>query len=342
MSDLINRQWCLAKHPVGLIKKSDFTWVEEEVVDLDENEILVRNIYLSLDPANRGWVNPANVPSYVKPVEIGTVMRSIGVGVVEESKNSQFKKGEIITGLLGWQDYLISNGSGLRSLDPRPKSVPLTGHLNVFGMIGLTAYFGLLDIGKPKQGEVLVVSAAAGAVGSLVGQIGKIKDCRVIGIAGTYEKCNWITNDLGFDAAINYKTETVYNRLKELCPDGVDIYFDNVGGRILDDVLGNIRMKARIIICGLISAYNVTKPVPGPYNFVKILTKRAKIQGFIVTDYFVRMNEGLSNLMKWYNDGKLKYREEIIEGLEEAPSAINKLFDGTNKGKLIIKVSEEP
>jgi len=344
MEQTINRQWRLVNHPRGLIKESDFSWHEEEIPLLKDGEVLVRNIYLSLDPANRGWINPANAPHYVKPVSIGDVMRGICIGVIEESNITQFEKGEIVTGLFGWQDYFISDGKNLTSLSlfPRPEDASLSIYLNVFGMIGLTAYFGLLDIGKPKEGETLVVSAAAGAVGSLVGQIGKLKGCRVIGIAGTAEKCNWMTKELGFDAAINYKIDSIRKRIKELCPNGVDIYFDNVGGEILDIVLGVINLNARIVICGMISIYNSTKPVPGPYNFPRIITKRALIQGFIVTDYFGRMAEALMDLMTWYSEGKLKYREHIIDGLENAPTVINKLFNGSNKGKLIIKISEEP
>lgn len=344
MKQAKNRQWRLASHPIGLIKDSDYNWHEETIPDLKDGEVLIRNIYLSLDPANRGWINPASAPHYIKPVSIGDVMRGICIGVIKESNNSQFEKGEIVTGLFGWQDYFISDGKNLTSLKlfPLPEKAPLSIYLNVFGMIGLTAYFGLLDIGKPKERETLIVSAAAGAVGSLVGQIGKLKGCRVIGIAGTEEKCSWITKELGFDTAINYKTESVRGRLKELCPNGIDIYFDNVGGEVLDAALGELNLHARVVICGMISIYNSTKPVPGPYNFARIITKRALVQGFIVTDYFDQMNEALRDLMSWYSDGKLKYREHIVDGLENAPTAINKLFDGSNKGKLIIKISEEP
>lgn len=208
-------------------------------------------------------------------------------------------------------------------------------------MIGITAYFGLLDIGKPREGDTLVISAAAGAVGSLVGQIGLIKGCRVIGIAGTKEKCNWITAELGYDGAINYKTESVDERLKELCPDGIDIYFDNVGGEILDTVLKHINLHARIPICGMISLYNVTVRPSGLQNYTQIIIKRALIQGFIVSDYYKRMTEAFVDLMQWFSEGKIQYREDIVEGLENAPRAINKLFDGTNKGKLIIKIAEE-
>ncbi|MHA2053102.1 MAG: NADP-dependent oxidoreductase [Candidatus Hodarchaeales archaeon] len=344
MTQLINRQWRLKSHPVGYIKETDFEWLEELVPELQEGELLIRNIYLSLDPANRSWVNPSRVSHYVKPVGLGDVMRGITIGVVEKTRNTKYEVGAIVSGLLGWQDYAISNGRGLSNLSLLLKSadVPLSAFLNIFGMIGLTAYFGLLDIGQPKEGETLVVSAAAGAVGSLVGQLGKIIGCRVIGIAGTAEKCDWLLNTLGFDGAINYKKESVYESVKKLCPDGVDIYFDNVGGEILDAVLGNIALHGRIIICGMISMYNATKSVAGPSNFAKTITKRVKIQGFIVSDYFKRTIEALPDLFNWFNEGKLIYREDIVEGLENAPIVINRLFNGTNKGKLIIKISEEP
>ena len=304
-----------------------------------EGEILVRNILLSLDPANRGWV--MEVKSYVPPVAIGEVMRGITIGVVEKSRHGNFQVGDIVQGILGWQDYAISDGSGLTRL-PRDPSLPLTIFLGLFGIIGPTAYFGLLDIGKPKSGETLVVSAAAGAVGSLVGQIGKIKGCRVVGIAGTSEKCNWIKETLGFDAAINYKTERVRKSLQKHCPDGIDVYFDNVGGEILDAVLGLINVKARIVICGMISLYNVTKPPTGPYNFRSILTQRARVEGLIVLDYMNRFQEAIEDLGKWLAEGKIQYRVDVVDGLENAPSAINKLFDGSNKGKLIVKVSDAP
>jgi len=242
--------------------------------------------------------------------------------------------------MLGWQEYLISDGTGLTVL-PKELPVPLTAHFGLFGHIGLSAYFGLLDIGKPKAGETLVVSAAAGAVGSLVGQIGKIIGCRVVGIAGTDEKCHRLTDELGFDAAINYKKESVFRRLKEHCPNGIDVYFDNVGGNILDTVLALINIRARIVICGLISQYNAEKPVPGPYNYGNILIKRARVEGFIVLDYFDRAEEAISKLAAWYAEGKIKYRVDVVEDLRKAPETMNRLFDGSHSGKLIIKVSEE-
>ncbi len=288
MGEKINHKWCLVRCPIGLIKISDFEWREEPISQLGANEILVRIIYLSLDPANRGWVTEGK--SYVPPVEIGAVMRGITIGVVEKSNNSAFQDGDIVQGMLGWQEYADTDGKGLTKLSVDP-SFPLTAYLGLFGIVGPTAYFGLLEIGNPKKGETLVVSGAAGAVGSLVGQIGKIKDCRVVGIAGSDEKCRWINEKLGFDAAINYKTESVPERLQELCPNGIDVFFDNVGGKTLDAVLSLINVGARVVICGMISQYNAVKPVPGPYNFRTILTQRARVEGFIVLDYTDRYDE---------------------------------------------------
>jgi NADPH-dependent curcumin reductase CurA len=335
----INHQWCLSSRPVGLIKESDFVWREVALGKIKEGQVLIRVIYLSIDPTYRGWVR--ETASYLPPVQIGEVMRGLAIGIIEESRHPEYSSGDLVQGLLGWQEYCIANGEGLTIL-PKNLPIPLTAHFGLFGHIGLSAYFGLLDIGKPKPGETLVVSAAAGAVGSLTGQIGKISGCRVIGIAGTDKKCQWLTDELGFDAAINYKTESVLKKLKEHCPNGIDIYFDNVGGEILDASLALINLKARIVICGLISQYNAERPVPGPYNFANILVKRARVEGFIVLDYFDRADEAISKLAGWLAEGKIKYRVDIIEGLKNAPEAVNKLFDGSHSGKLMIKVSDEP
>ncbi|MGA9770673.1 MAG: NADP-dependent oxidoreductase [Blastocatellia bacterium] len=339
MTAKINRQWRLAARPVGMLKESDFQLTESLVPTPGEGEILIRNIYLSLDPTNRGWAN--DVDTYLPAVQIGDVMRGGAIGIVEQSRNTNFQEGAIVSGLLGWQNYAASDGKGVTVL-PRLPGVPLTAFMGLFGHIGLTAYYGLLDIGKPKAGETLVVSAAAGAVGSLVGQIGKIAGCRVIGIAGGEEKCRWITEELGFDAAIDYKAEPVLEGLKKHCPKGIDVYFDNVGGEILDAVLSLINLRARISLCGLISQYNATKPVPGPYNFAQILIKRARIEGFIVMDYSSRAQEAMTELGKWFMEGRIKYRVDVVDGIEQASRAVNKLFDGSNKGKLIVKLSEEP
>lgn len=335
----MNRQWRLAARPEGLIKKLDFEWREDTIPSPGEGQVLIRNIYLSIDPTYRVWMNESE--SYMPPVAIGEVMRGGAVGIIEQSRNSEFEVGDIVQGLLGWQDYAVDDGTGIVKL-LKDASIPMTHYLGLFGGNGLAAYFGLLDIGQPKEGETLVVSAAAGGVGSLVGQIGKIKGCRVIGIAGSDEKCDWITSELGFDAAINYKKEEVSEDLNRHCPDGIDIYFDNVGGEILEDVLDQINLHARIAICGMISQYNDSEPVYGPCNFVNILYKRARIEGFIVLDYLDRVMEAMTDLGTWLFEGKLQYRVDIVDGLENAPKAVNMLFDGSNRGKLIVKLSEEP
>lgn len=338
----INRQLRLASRPVGDIKESDFEYREESIPSPKEGEVLVRSIYLSLDPTNRIWMS--DMEQYMPPVEIGEVMRGVIIGVVEESKNQNFKHGDLVSGLLGWQDYVIAEGDSGFSLTrlPDPLPCPLTAFMGPLGLTGCTAYFGLLDIGQIKVGETVVVSAAAGAVGSIVGQIAKIKGCRVVGITGSNEKCRWLVEELGFDAAINYKTVDLESAIAQACPDGIDVYFDNVGGSILDAVLTKINLYARIPLCGLISTYNATEPVPGPYNYSKILMNRVRVQGFIILDYIPRWSEAISDLGQWLNQGKIKYALEVIEGLENAPKAILKLFDGNKKGKLIVKVSEEP
>ncbi len=338
MAESVNHLWRLAARPVGMVKNSDFKWHEEPVPAPAEGELLVRNIYLSLDPGNRGWLR--DIKSYMPPVAIGEVMRGITIGVVEKTSHADFKEGDIVQGMLGWQEYALSDGTGLTVL-PKNSSVPLTAYLGMLGFIGMTAYFGLLYVGQPKPGETLVVSAGAGAVGSLVGQIGKIKGCRVVGIAGTEEKCGWIRDTLGFDGAVNYKQESVPDGLQKACPDGIDLYFDNVGGEILDAVLALINVKARIVVCGTLSQANAVDLVPGPYNFRNILTQRARMEGFIFTDYLKHAPTAMNDLGKWMAEGKLQYRVDIVDGLEKAPAAINKLFDGSNKGKLIVKISEE-
>lgn len=336
MTDRINRQVRLAARPEGMIKASDFKLTEAAVPELKDGEFLIRCHYLSLDPTNRIWIT--DVESYLPPVGIGEVMRGGGVGIVEESKHPGFSVGDQVQGMFGWQDYAVSTGPGISKLPNNP-AIPLTAYLGLFGHIGLTAYYGLLDIAHPKAGETLVVSAAAGAVGSLVGQIGKIVGCHVVGIAGSDAKCKWIVDDLGFDSAINYKTEDVYKALKQHCPNGIDVYFENVGGKILDAVMAQMNLRARISVCGLISQYNATEPVPGPYNFAAILSKRARIEGFIVLDYMNRAEEAFAEMGKWLMAGKLKYKVDVVDGLEKAPTAINMLFEGANQGKLVVKVA---
>ena len=335
----MNHQWLIAARPEGLVKESDFRWNEAPVSALSEGQVLVRTVYLSLDPTNRIWMNEAE--SYLPALALGDVMRGGAIGVVEESKHPGFASGDLAQGLLGWQEYAAIPGAALTKL-PKGLPLPLTAFFGVLGHIGLTAYFGLLDIGQPKPGETLVVSTAAGAVGSLVGQIGKIKGCRVVGLTGSDEKCQWIKNELGYDAAINYKKENVRKSLERACPEGIDIYFDNVGGGILEAVLNLINLRARISVCGMISQYNSGKqPMPGPSNLAMLIMKRARMEGFLVTDYLPRAEEAFSALMGWMAQGKLKYRVDVVEGLQNAPQALQKLFDGSNTGKLIVQVGKE-
>jgi len=331
-----NRQWRLVARPIGLFKESDFEWREEALPVPRAGQLVVRNVYLSLDPASRGW---AARDSYLPAVPLGEVMRGVTLGIVQKSLDPGFAEGDWVQGLLGWQLYALADGAGLTKL-PRALPIPMLAYFGALGHIGLTAYFGLLDIGQPKSGETLVVTAAAGAVGSLAGQIGKLRGCRVVGIAGADEKCRWIREELGFDAAINYKTENLRESLAQHCPQGIDVDFENVGGSILDAILERINLGARLVICGLISQYNATEPAPGPYNFANILIRRARVQGFIVTDYAPRFAEATVEMAGWIAAGKLKYRVEVVEGLEQAPRAVQKLFDGSNQGKLIVKVSE--
>jgi NADPH-dependent curcumin reductase CurA len=335
MTQRTNRQWRLAARPVGKFKDSDFRWSQEPVPELREGELLVHNEYLSLDPTNRGWAN--EVDTYLPAVKLGDVMRGGAIGIVEESRNPAFAPGDRVSGLLGWQEYAVSDGTGIGKL-PEIPGMPVTAHMGLFGHIGLTAYFGLLDVGQPKAGETLVVSAAAGAVGSLVGQIGKIVGCRVVGIAGSDEKCRWLTGDLGFDAAINYKNGNVLESLMQECPGGIDVDFENVGGEILNSVLALINLGARVSLCGMIAQYNATERMPGPSNLFMLIVKRARIQGFLVSDYMARASEAMSALGRWFKEGKIKYRVDVVEGLEQAPSAVNKLFDGSNQGKLVVKI----
>lgn len=333
---MVNKQWLLASRPVGLFKPTDFTWAESPVREPGDGEVLIRVTYLSLDPTNRGWTSEAD--SYLPPVGIGEVMRGIAIGVVERSRHEGLVAGDLVSGLLGWQQFAVVNGRSVSKLPTLPGVSP-TAFLGILGHIGLTAYFGLLDVGRPQPGETLVVTGAAGAVGSLVGQIGKIVGCRVVGVAGTNAKCDWIAHELGFDGAINYKAEPVPARLRRLCPEGIDIDFENVGGPLLEMILNQINLRARVVLCGLISQYNATTVQPGPRNLYKLIIKRARMEGFLVSDYGARAKEAFAQLGSWAAEGRIKFREEIVDGLEHAPSAVNTLFDGSNSGKLIVKVS---
>jgi hypothetical protein len=332
-----NHQIRLAARPVGMPKATDWKFTEEPVREPGDGQILIKILYLSLDPAMRGWINEGR--SYIAPVGLGEVMRAGGAGRVIESKNEKFAVGDYVTGAFGLQEYALSDGSGVAKVDTR--IAPLPVYLGTLGMPGMTAYFGLLEIGQAKSGETLVVSAAAGAVGSVVGQIGKIKGCRVVGIAGGSQKCQYIVNELGFDAAIDYKQEDVAPALRKHCPAGIDIYFDNVGGDILDAALAHLNRGARIPLCGAISQYNHPEKVQGPKNYLSLLMNRATLRGFIVFDFADRYTEAACQMAGWLVGGKLKSREDIVEGLETFPDTFLKLFKGENFGKLLLKVADE-
>lgn len=331
---MTNRQFRLASRPTGLVARENFELTEEEIPEPAEGEFLVKLEYISLDPAMRGWMN--DVRSYVPPVQIGEVMRALGAGIVQTSNHGSFKEGQHVVGVFGVQDYAISDGQGVIAVDPN--LVPLTTYLGALGMTGMTAYFGLLDVGEPQEGETVVVSGAAGAVGSVAGQIAKIQGCRVVGIAGGSEKCRWLTDELGFDAAIDYKSEDVRAALKEHCPKGINVYFDNVGGEILDIVLGRLARRARIVICGAISQYNREGGMKGPSNYMSLLVNRARMEGFVVFDYADRYAEAAMQMAGWMAEGRLRSREEVVEGLENFPEALLKLFNGENIGKLVLQV----
>jgi NADPH-dependent curcumin reductase CurA len=335
MSNL-NHKFELAARPVGLPKRTDWSYKEEPVCDPGEGEFLVKILYISLDPAMRGWMNEGK--SYIAPVGIGDVMRAAALGRVIASKNHKFAVGDHVFGAFGVQKFATSNGNGITKVNAGAVALPV--FLGTFGMPGMTAYFGLLDIGQPKPGQTVVVSGAAGAVGSVVGQIAKIKECTVVGIAGGAEKCNYIVKDLGFDAAVDYKSEDVRKSLQKHCPKGIDVYFDNVGGEILDAALTQLARGARVVICGAISQYCNTTPIKGPSNYLSLLVNRASMKGMVVFDYADRYPEAAREMTGWMASGKLKSREHIVEGFETFPDTLLKLFKGENTGKLILKVAD--
>jgi hypothetical protein len=334
MNATVNHQFRLARRPVGMVQRSDFEYVQGPVPEPGDGEVLVKILYLSLDPAMRGWMNEGK--SYIPPVAIGEVMRAGGAGRVIISRDPGFAAGDHVVGLLGVQEYAVAKGKGLTKVDAR--MVPLPVYLGTLGMPGMTAYFGLLDVGRPKEGDTVVVSGAAGAVGQVVGQIAKIKGCRVVGIAGGPDKCQYLRS-IGFDAAIDYKHEDVKAALKQHCPKGVDVYFDNVGGEILDAVLTQLAMHARIVICGAISQYNEAK-MKGPANYLSLLVNRASMTGMVVFDYASRYGEAAREMAGWMGTGQLKSREDVVEGLATFPETLLMLFKGENTGKLVLKVAD--
>jgi NADPH-dependent curcumin reductase len=333
----VNHQFRLAARPVGLCKSSDWNFTEEPVAEPGDGEVLVKVRYLSMDPAMRGWMNDGR--SYIAPVGIGEVMRALGAGEVITSNHPGLAPGDSVTGLLGVQEFAVVNGDAVIKVDPGLAALPV--YLGALGMPGMTAYFGLLDIGRPADGETVVVSGAAGAVGSIVGQIAKLKGCHVVGIAGGAEKCRHIVEDLGFDAAIDYKADNVGSALAQQCPSGIDVYFDNVGGEILDAALARLARHGRVVICGAISQYNATGVIKGPSNYMSLLVNHASMTGFVVTDYGARFAEGAGQMAEWIAAGKLTTREDIAVGFETFPDTLLRLFKGENTGKLVLEISHD-
>ena len=333
----INKQFKLAARPAGMVKRSDFLYAETPAAAPQDGEVQVQTLYLSLDPAMRSWMNEGK--SYIPPVGIGEVMRAGGLGKVLESKDPAFRPGDIVNGMLGVQTLGTFKTKELRKVDPT--LAPLPKYLGVLGMPGMTAYFGLLDVGLPKEGETVVVSGAAGAVGQIVGQIARIKGCRAVGIAGGHDKCEFVIKELGFDDCVDYKSGDLREGLKRACPKGVDVYFDNVGGDILDTVLTRLNMKARIVICGAISQYNNSTPVKGPSNYMSLLVNRARMEGMVVFDYIKRYGEAVREMAQWMKDGKLHSREHLVPGFGKFPETLLMLFTGENFGKLILDVTKD-
>jgi hypothetical protein len=331
----VNRTARLKHRPKGQIARDIFDFRDEPLADPGEGQFRVRAEYVSLDPAMRGWMSEGR--SYVRPVELGEVMRAYSVGRIDASRHREFKEGDAVVGLFGVQSYAISDGRGVIRADT--SLAPLPTWLGGLGMPGLTAYFGLLEVASPKSGDTVVVSAASGAVGQVVGQIARLQGCRAVGIAGGPEKCNFITSEIGFDAAVDYKAGRLAEDLKSACPDGIDVDFENVGGEIFDTVLSQMNPFGRVAVCGLISGYGAAEPPPGPRNIRMVLVMRLRVQGFIVFDFAERYGEALADLGRWHQEGRVKFREDVREGgIDAFPETLNLLYTGGNFGKLVLKL----
>jgi NADPH-dependent curcumin reductase CurA len=337
MTNKISREIRLKNRPVGLPSESDFELAEVTLPEVGDGELLVQNIYMSVDPYMRGRM--VDRKSYVPPFQLGQALDGGCVGRVVESKNEQYQAGDFIIGMVGWREYFISDGTGLMKIDAN--LAPIQAYLGTVGMPGLTAYYGLLEIGKPKEGETVFVSAASGAVGSIVCQIAKLKGCYVVGSAGSDEKVAWLLEEAGVDAAFNYKkTDDIIAEVGKKCPNGIDVYYENVGGVHLEAALEHMNPHGRIVMCGMIDIYNAAAPVPGPPNLAHIIGKKLTMQGFIVSDHFDMLMQFYGDLGKWIAEGKIKWKETIIDGLENAPKAFIGLFKGENFGKMIVKVGD--
>jgi NADPH-dependent curcumin reductase len=336
MSQPKNRQWLLARRPQGAVSVEDFRLNEAKVPEPGEGEILVRNLYLSCDPTQRGWMAGE---TYMPAVRIGDVMRAIAGGEVVRSRAGRLAPGQRVQGFFGWQDYALVNPDGDPPVVTIPDGFSFPTGMSALGLTGITAYFGLLDVGRAKAGETVLVSGAAGATGSTVGQIAKILGCRVIGVAGGPEKCRYLMDELGFDGAIDYKSDNLITALRKQCPKGIDVFFDNVGGVILDTALVFLALHGRVVICGSIATYNDETPAPGPRNYIRLLTRRGRMEGFLVLDYYHRAAEAIAVLSGWLREGKLKDRVDVIDGFENAPAALGRLFTGENRGKQLVKIA---
>ena len=334
-----NRQWQLAKRPQGMVGRDNFNYVEQPIPEPQDGQVLVRNLYLSFDPTQRGWMEDRE--SYLPPVALGEPMRAGSIGQVTESRHADFAVGDIVQTTGGWQDFVVAApGQGPMGLSKVPNGVTPEMMLSVLGITGLTAYFGLLDLGQPKASETVLVSGAAGATGSVAGQIARIKGCRVVGIAGGPEKCDWLKDEAGFDDVIDYKNEDVNARIAETCPNKLDVYFDNVGGDILEAALNHLNLRARIVMCGGISGYNATQPIPGPANLMNIVTTRSRMEGFIILDYMARAPEAINELLGWIGSGELKFQVDVQEGFDNIPDTLQRLFTGKNLGKQLLKIAD--
>ncbi len=333
-----NRQWVLKRRPVGMVTPDDFELRSAPAPEPADGELLVRNLWLSFDPTQRGWLEDR--PSYLPPVQVGEVMRASTVGQVLRSRHPAFQAGDLVFGLGGWQELLTAPAVGLPGLRKVPPGVPPSWLLGVLGVTGVTAYFGLLELGQPKAGDTVLVSGAAGATGSVAGQIARLRGCRVIGIAGGPKKCRWVTERARFDACIDYKHEDVGRRIGELCPNGLNVYFDNVGGPILEAALDHIAERARIVLCGGIASYNDVEPRPGPRNLMNLVVRRARMEGFIVLDFMGRMDEAVRELLGWVQAGEIVHEEDVQHGFENIPATLNRLFTGQNLGKQLLQLGE--
>jgi NADPH-dependent curcumin reductase len=333
----INRQWRLANRPEGMVGEHNFRWVESPIPSPAEGQVLVRNLWLSFDPTQRGWMSH---DTYVPAIPIGEVMLGGAVGQVVESRNPDFRAGDMVQGLFGWEDYTVTDGRGFVRMTKLPTGVPPNLALGVLGLTGMTAYFGVIEHGRPKKGETFLVSDAAGAVGSIAGQIAKIHGLRVVGTAGGKEKCDWLLREAGFDGAIDYRSENVGARLSTLCPEGIDIFFDNVGGSILDEALARLRRYGRVVLCGAISRYQEKVPSPGPVNYLSLVARHGRMEGFLMPDYADRIPEAVGALSGWLRSGQLKSKEDVAAGLENAPKTLARLFTGANFGKQLLKIAD--